>query len=165
MSCLADIASQIYLDLSEPDDISVPAIAYWLQTSIGKINTLLDTSYVYDETTGNFSPQLGTAEAEIYKKMYEVNFYGRQFRKNTGAAAHSEEVIEIKEGNRTVKAINKNEIAKNYLAAQKEANKELTDLIQSYRMNAADPRQTLVVDDHDFGYGTSSFGFWRSRMD
>lgn len=162
--CITDIAQEIYLDeLAEPDDVSVPAIAHWLQVKIGNLNNLLDTTFSYSAGDNSFSPELNSVEVDIYKKMYVVDYIGRQIKKYTGAGAYdSEQVIEFKEGNRTTKLNPKTNNSKIFLEYQKELKSDLLLAIHAYKMNLSDPRQSIIPEDGCCdGFGESEF--WRTR--
>lgn len=160
---IADLSREIFEDLGSPDDISLPAISFWLGTesNLGKLNTLLDTEFTIIDN--EISRPLNSQEQAIYKHLYQIQYIKRQFNKNTGAAAYAGEVIEIKEGNRTVKGINKNDVAKTLNAYLKDLNLELIQLIQSYKLNLADPRQTAIVEDGYVSISDPPWTHWRDR--
>lgn len=141
MSALVDIADEIYRELDEPEDVSIASISYWLTSNVGKLNGLIDieVSVVNNE----FSPEIDNDQKVILKKLYEIHYYQRQIKKNLGAASYSS-FSEVKEGNRTVRRVNKNEIAKTYKLMVTDLNDELIQLLIAYRMNRADPMQLYV---------------------
>ena len=152
---VTDIANEIYLEWGEPNDISIPSISYYLIHNIGKLNIRIDSCY--EIVNEEISPELGETQKQIYKKIYEVEYLKRRVNNALGAASLSS-VQTIKDGARTVTKFNKNEIAKTYLSAQKDAAEELTQLVLGYKANNADPRESRVVDDE--GYYTDSGASW-----
>lgn len=140
---VTDIANEIYKELGEPSDAAIPAIAFWLLSNIGKLNNLLDTEYFILEAS--ISPDLGESEKTIYKLLYEIAYYNRQVNKNLGAAAYTS-IMEVKEGNRTVKRTNKNDVAKTYRSVVGDLNSDLEGQVLSYKMNRADPLQIIVAN-------------------
>lgn len=160
---VAALAAEIYLDLGSPDNVSEAAIETWLATesNLGKLNTLLDTDFLI--VAGEISPDLNYSEQAIYKLLYQIQYTKRQININTGAAAYVGEVLEIKEGNRTIKGINKNDIAKTLNTFLKDINEEILTLVQAYRLNLADPRQTAILEDGNTNIGDSPWTYWRDR--
>lgn len=133
---LLDLASNIfYSDLLETSDTSVVKILSWLIAHIGDLNIRLSTKIVI---AGNdASPELTDAQAAVYIVIYLYNYYIRQMNASMGAAQFS--VIEVGEGDSTVRYVNKNEIAKNFrgLAADTLAN--LNKVCLEYKQNTALP--------------------------
>lgn len=140
---LQDLAEELFYELSEPTDTSVPAILFWLTSNIGRLNNLLDTEYSI--VSNEASPELGDSEGVIYKLLYMMHYYTRQINKNLGAAAYVS-ISEVKEGNRTVKRTNKTEIAKNYRGVVTDLNDDLMAQVLNYKMNRADPA-SIIVDN------------------
>lgn len=138
---VASIADEIFRELGEPDDITVPTISFWLTSNIGKLNNLIDAEY--EIVDSEISPELEEDEKAIYKTLYFIYYYNRQVSKNLGAAAYTS-VMEVKEGNRTVKRTNKNDIAKTYRGLVADYNDELQAQVLNYKMSHADPNQLLV---------------------
>lgn len=138
---VVDIADEIYRELGEPDDISIPSVSFWITTNIGKLNNLLDTDYAI--VNSEIEPNLGESEKTILKLIYMIYYFNRQVNKNLGAAAYNS-VLELREGNRTVKVANKNDIAKNYRTVIADYNDELMTQLLNYKMNRSDPHQFVV---------------------
>ena len=138
---VADIADEIFRELGEPEDVSIPSISFWLTSNIGKLNNLIDTAYVIEDE--EISPAIADDEKAIYKLLYIISYYSRQVNKNLGAAAYST-ILEVKEGNRTVRRANKNDIAKTYRSLVSDYNEDLMAQVLNYKMNRADP-DSLVV--------------------
>lgn len=150
---ITELADIIFRDL-ESEDISIPTIDFWLRNNIGQLNSRLDTSF--EITNNDFSPSLSEEEKDIFKAMYKIYWLNRLIKNNLGAAAYAGEVTQIKEGNRTVIGTNKNDVAKTYVALKKDATQDLNFLIQAYKFNRADPRESKVVEDCDCFYGVDS---------
>lgn len=150
---LVDLANEIFIELEEPSDLTIPSISFYLQTNIGKLNGLLDISVVIVD--GDFSPALNSEEQVIYKQLFEVYYYGKLLKKSLGASAYdTNSIIEVKEGNRTVKKMNKNEVAKTLRQVKKDAEETLLMLVGVYRHNRSDPSQVIVWDDRMEDGGT-----------
>ena len=148
---LADLIDR-EITLSE---VAVPVIDFWLRNNIGQLNSRLDTAVII--TDNDFSPQLNEEEKDIFKAIYQIYWLNRLIKNNLGAAAYAGEVTQIKEGNRTIVGTNKNDVAKTYLFLKKDAVQELNFLIQAYKFNRSDPRESKVVDNCNY-YGNGYYG-------
>jgi len=138
---LTELATKIFDDLGAPEDTSEAAILSWLQTSLGKLNTLIDADYVVEG--GDASPELGDEEAMLYQSVYLIAYYQRQISKNLGAAAYVS-VAEVKEGNRTVRRTNRTEIAKTYRGLLADTQQDLSMALLAYKMNRSEPLDVYV---------------------
>jgi|SRR6056300_331455 len=143
MAKIVDIAAQIHEELGEPSDMTIASISFWLQTNLGELNVLLNSDFVLgdDLEVGG----LGVEEAAILKKMYECYFYGKRYKENLGATG-TDNIIQITSDGSSVKKLNKNEIAKNYLAAQKDCKQDLNMMIKRYKRLVFKP-VNIVGDD------------------
>lgn len=137
---VTNIADEIYREL-DSNDIAIPSIAFWLRSNVGKLNNLIDTEYTI--VSSEFFPELGESEKAIFKLLYMIYYYNRHVNKNLGAAAYVS-IMEVKEGNRTVKRTNKTDIAKTYRNLVADYNEELLGQLLNYKMNRADPVQFIV---------------------
>ena len=79
---IVDIADEIYRELGEPTDVSISSIAFWLRTNLGKLNILINKTYVIntlDLEVDAISPETFTiTEKSIFKKVYNIHYYDRQ---------------------------------------------------------------------------------------
>ena len=48
---VVDIADEIYRELGEVTSLSIPAIAFWVRTNIGALNSFINTTYSINTTT------------------------------------------------------------------------------------------------------------------
>lgn len=148
-----DIADEIYRELDQPDDVTVPSLAFWLSTNIGQLNTLLNLNTVVGENE-QFEPELTIEESAIFKQIYILNYYSRKIRSNLGEAGYT--ATSVTEGDRSVRVVSKNEIAKSYHSLRKDSQLELATLVASYKINHAVPRQVLESMDDEYA-GTDPF--------
>jgi hypothetical protein len=85
---IVDIADEIYRELGAPPDISIPSVAFWLRTNLGKLNILINKRYTIntlDLEVDAISPETFTiTEKAILKKMYNISYYDRQIIKLIG---------------------------------------------------------------------------------
>ncbi|MEK6880998.1 MAG: hypothetical protein AABY22_15375 [Nanoarchaeota archaeon] len=133
MNTCISIAEEIYRSLSEPSDISSGSISLWLKDAIGSLNNLILTDFSIDTASGNeIIPALTDAEKSIIKKLYLIHYYTVFVSKNLGAASY-DSVIEVDSDGAKVRLVNKNEIAKTYIALRKDETEELNKLITGYK--------------------------------
>ena len=78
---IVDIADELYRELTEPCDLSIPAISFWLRSNIGMLNNLISTEYFVDETSleifqkiCDVDTEIGDDEKVIFKKLYMIFF-------------------------------------------------------------------------------------------
>ena len=85
---IVDIADEIYRELGEPSDVSIPSVAFWLRTNLGKLNILINKRYTIntlDLEVDAISPETFTiTEKSIFKKIYNIHYYDRQIIKLIG---------------------------------------------------------------------------------
>lgn len=146
---IVDLATELYDELGEPVDISIPSIAYWLRSNIGDLNILINKKFYIDETSLEIASEdtdiFGNVEKSIFKMIYSIHYYERLFR-NALYAATQDSVISISDEGSSVTKINKNELAKNYAALRKQINDELNVLTKNYNLNEAKPLQVAGDD-------------------
>ena len=46
-----DIAQEIYRELDEPSDLTIPVIAFWIRSNVGELNNHLDTAFKINDTS------------------------------------------------------------------------------------------------------------------
>lgn len=142
-----DISIEIFKELSEPSDISVAAISFWIRSNVGSLNNLIGTEYTLNaESLYEFSPDIGEREKSILKKMYAIYYYGKKVLSNLGAAASSS-LLEVTSDGATVRQINKNEISKTYLALKNNEQEDLDKLVFGYKGDAVSPLQVTGDDN------------------
>jgi hypothetical protein len=161
---VADLARNIFMELGEPTDISIPSISFWLISNIGQLNNLIDEEFTIESS--QIVPEISDNQGVIFAKLYEIYYIKRQVKANLGAAAYSS-VTEVREGNRTVRVTSKNEIAKTYQLTLRDVQDELDQLLLSYKMNQARPRQVAVLnpiiyEDCNAGFGSCGCNRCRS---
>jgi hypothetical protein len=142
---IVDMAQELYFELGQPTDLSVPAISYWLRNNIGVLNNRLNKDIVIDDSTLELYPNLGEAEKAIYKKIYECYFYDLKI-KQTLNSINNDTLLEVTDGGGTVRRINRNETSKIYLEAKKQSFSELEVMVRDYNINDAGPLQVAGDD-------------------
>lgn len=145
---VTEIADEIYRELGEPSDISIPVIAFWLRSNIGSLNNLINEVFSVQESDLeiiNADGAISIDAASILKRLYDINYYQRKYIANLTTMS-SESILEVKDGNRTVRKINRNEIGKTILEAKASAQHILDNLVSSYKISKSIPRQVAGDD-------------------
>lgn len=154
---VTEIADEVYRELGEPSDISIPVIAFWLRTNVGALNNLINESFSVGESDleiTNADGAISMDAASILKRLYDVNYYQRKYISNLTTMS-SELLLEVKDGNRSVRRINRNEVGKTILEAKASAQKILDTLVSSYKISKSAPRQVAGDDTVQGSYNGS----------
>lgn len=149
---IVDIADELYRELAEPCDLSIPAISFWLRSNIGILNNLISTDYFVDDITlevyqkiCDVNTEIGDDEKVIFKKLYMIHYYDVKVRSVLGAASN-DSVREVVSDGARVRKYNKNDLSKTYISAKKESVEELNNLVHAYKISKSSPRQ-IAGDD------------------
>ena len=141
---ILDVSDEIYRELDKPSDLTAIAINFWLRTNIGKLNSLLNTSYSIDSTY-EVTPELGEKEKDVFKAIYMVHYYDKKLRAQLGAAG-LETVVEVESDGARVRRVNKTELGKVFLQAKKDEQDALNRLITAYKLSLVEPLQVAGDD-------------------
>ena len=161
---VVNIADELFRELGQPSDLSIPAISYWLRTNIGQLNNHANESYrlneipdgheiVADALDKDRKPivvEISEEAKAVLKKMYVIHFYENKLRSNL-AAAGTDTVISVADDGSNIRKINKNEVSKVYLNIIKNEIDELRKLIYAYQRSQGQPLQ-VAGDDTIAGY-------------
>lgn len=128
---VANIASELFSELGEPEDINIPVIAYWLRTNLGRLSAYSCTSFTIDSNF-EITPDLTHTEKDILKTLYVIYRYGVLIRKNLGEASISS-LIEVDSDGSKIRRTSKNDIAKTYIEVKKMAEDDLKMLLNDYK--------------------------------
>ncbi len=145
---ITDCASNLYLDLEEPDDLSVAAIVAGMRAKIGTLNNLIYTNFSLDtalEIVDENGVQIGETEAAILTSIYLIVYLGRKIRQNLGAAS-VDSILEASSDGGVIRLQNKNELAKSYIQLKKDEEENLRILVNSYKQHKSTPRQVAGDD-------------------
>jgi len=146
---IVDVADEIYREMSEPSDLSIASIAFWLRTNIGDLNITINKDYIINETTLEVeSPTeeaFGVMEKSIFKMLFSIHYYERLLRNALGAAS-VDGTVEVDQNGFRAKKVNKNELAKTYAELRKQISDELMELTKNYNLNEAKPLQVAGDD-------------------
>lgn len=146
---VVDVADELYREMGEPADLSIPSIAWWLRVNIGELNITINKAYTINETTLEIEvpsgDSFGDAEKSIFKMLFSIHYYERLLRNALGAAS-TDSTIEIDQNGFRARRINKNELAKTYAQLRKQINDELIELTKNYNLNENRPLQVAGDD-------------------
>mgnify|MGYP003122229033 FL=1 len=163
---VVDIADEIYRELGEPSTLSIPAIAFWVRTNIGALNSLINSTYslnattleleqtVSDDTGADVTLEIGDSERAIMKKMYMVHYYDQQIRSNITTLG-TDTVISVSDDGSSVTKVNRNEINKVYHQIKKQEHEELKELINAFKLSKSIPIQVAGNDTVEGRYRLS----------
>ena len=150
---VVDIADDVYRELGSPTSLSIPAIAFYIRSAVGALNSYINEEYfIY---TGNLeivkdvdgsNIEIGEEESSILKKMYLVHYYDSKIRTNL-TALDADTIIEVTDQGSSVRKINKNEQGKIYAGVRNILSVELKEMIASYKLNDVQPLQVAGDDD------------------
>lgn len=151
---IVDVANEVYMELSEPTTLSIPAIAFWLRSNVGNLNARLNGSY---DLGADFeiTPDLGLKEKDIFKKLYMIHYYDSQLRSSLGAAS-TDTWVEISSDGTSVRRVNKIQQSQTYQTAKKIEIEELEKLVSAYKVSAAAPIQVAGTDTIEGYYSPST---------
>ena len=172
MGQIDDIASNIYTtEFNDETDASVISqkkteIAAWLETNIGQLNILINTSFRVD-SSNDVCPILKDEEIAIFIQLYLKAFYKRTARVALKTASSSSssssssgdpalltsDWTELREGDsvikRTAQVASPQEqvkVANAYSAYSGEADVKAIELVHAYNMYRSSPRQVAGKD-------------------
>jgi len=158
---VVDLANQIWLENASPTDTSIPAIAFWIKTNLGKLNSLTYESFVVDPTTqeifnGGWGTQaipqnaLYSLAANIIKHMYKVYRTDLDIRATINSLSN-DTVLEAGDENFKIKKVNRTEVLKVLTQIKKDTLEELEKMVHYYRSYNGSP-DAISGDDTVYGY-------------
>jgi hypothetical protein len=152
---VVDIADDIYRDLGEPDDTSIPPIAYWLRNNVGKLNSAINKQYYVDDTSLEIlqidpndpakTEEIGADEVTIFKIIYSIHYWDLTIRKQS-LSYNTHKALEITSDGHTVRLVSPTEVGKNLASVRRMLADDLKTWTTWYRVSRATPRQ-VVGDD------------------
>ena len=157
---VVDIADEIFRELASPTSLSIPAIAYWVRSNIGTLNSYLNTTYAINATSFEIeqgtdtTTEIGEQEKAIIKKMYMVHFYDTKIRGSL-IAMDTDTVVEVSDQGSSVRKLNRNEISKTLNSTRNSEYETLVTLINAYKSSKSTPLQVAGDDTVEGTYGTN----------
>jgi len=165
---IVDIADDVYKELGEPSTISVPAVAFWLRSNIGRLNNALNCAYSIHPTSleiqnkiDDIATDIKIEEAAVLKKMYVIHYYDILIRNNLSSAS-TDSVVEVSSDGMRVRKTSKTEIVRQLTVTKRMEVEELNRMINYYKTNKAAPRQVAGDDTvkgiyRGIGDGTNNY--------
>ena len=147
MAILEDLAKEI-MDCEFDGDTSLnslQSIECWLESNLGLLNTMINTSYCVD------APELDSEAQAIYKQLYLYNYYSKKARNALRGimACQSDtdgDIASLTDGESRVTFTNKNESAKVIRGLANDSKASLDKLVASYNMYQSEPRQVGGIE-------------------
>jgi len=146
-------------ELDCPSNVSPVSISGWVTSSytLGKLNAL--TASCFSGVSGCPMPTLNGNEFAILGEMYKVKHYSNLANSNLGVGG-SRKVLELREGDSTIRWQNETSTAKEYVNMSKQAQKNVDTLSRSYRNNGG---QISSIDFYNIDRGGNGHLDTRSR--
>lgn len=145
MSRLIDLANSIYINEFDSSNITLESISGWLETNLGQLNNSIYSSFsgVSGEVSG-----LNLEEQNIYKEMFLYHYYQKQTRNTIRGIANDTNgnILSVRDGDNAITFVNKNEVSKVYKSLAEDSYNKMQDLIHSYNVYQAGPRQVGGIE-------------------
>lgn len=151
---VVDIGDEIYRELGNPNDVTIPVVVNWLKTNVGALNNLINANFYIKPQSGEITQlisgseieeEIGDNEKSIFKKMYSIYFYEKRMRENVGVGS-MEQAVEVSSNGMTVRKTNKTEVVRYLGEIKKQEHIELNEMVYAYKMNMCSPRQVAGDD-------------------
>ena len=163
---VVDIADEIYRELGSVTTLSIPAIAYWVRSNIGTLNSYINTNYAISDTyeIEDTSVEIGEQEKAILKKMYYVYYYDVKLRAAL-VTMDTDTVVEVSDQGSRVRKLNRNEISKTLGSVRNTEYQALLTLINAYKLNKSTPLDVAGDDTVEGFYPSVGSVFNRTDAD
>jgi hypothetical protein len=149
--------NNIYNELGEPVDYSPQKITSWIldNANLGKLNNLIGTCFsgiAYTNDCGNVTgygidPAIKNDQLAVYKMLFDYEYFRNEARNvSKSSSTKGSDWTDLKEGDSTIKKINKNEISKNLRTMSRDAKEDLDKAVKMYLKYNAVPDQ-IAGDD------------------
>ena len=156
---VANIATEIFLENASPTDTSIPAIAFWIRSNVGRLNAMLYEQFYVDPSTfeicrycGQTIYEIGSMGAAVIKLMFKAYRTDLDIR-NMLTSAITDTVLKVTDQEFSVEKLNKSELLKTLTQFKKDTLKELQELVHNYRSYHGEPSQ-VAGDDTVQGHYT-----------
>lgn len=147
---IVDIADEIFRELHQPTEVSIPQIAFWIRVNVGTLNNSINTCYTIDTNTLEINPDPGIEEKSILKRLYVIHYYDLRVRAALGAAS-TDPVVEVTSDGASVRKLNRNQTSQLFLTLKKQEADDLNRLVASYKLSKSTPIQ-VAGDDTVAGF-------------
>lgn len=124
---------------------SLQSIEAWLETNLGMLNALINTSFCVE------AQELDSEAQAVYRQAYLHHYYSKKTRNALrGIVASSgdcsADIVSLNDGDSKVTFVNKNESAKVIRGIANDAKSNLDILVNKYNMYQSEPRQVSGID-------------------
>lgn len=156
---VVDIANEIYLENSSASDTSIPAIAYWIRSNIGRLNVITYEDFYVNDTTleilDSSGIEISYLATSILKTIYRTYRIDLDIRAHLTAISN-DSILEASDEGFRVKKINRSELLKTLTLLKKDTLAELTNLAHNYHSLKGLPSQ-IAGDDTEKGIYTHNY--------
>ena len=133
---IVDIANSIWLENDSPKEISIPAVAYWIRTNLGKLNSILYEDFCLNQVTLEIqncnSNGINDRAVMILKVLFRLYMADLDIRKMIHSSTR-DTILKATDQEFSIEKINKSELLKTLTTIKKDTLKELWDLVHTYR--------------------------------
>jgi hypothetical protein len=148
---IIDLGQAIYDEIGDTTNISLPSIITYLRNNVGRLNALLNTTYIIDPNSleiingSDNITLIGLMESAIYAQLYEVYYFQRRANAMLGAAS-IDTVIQYQTDGGSIRLLDRNQIAKTYAQLKKEAEDILYKMVNRYKFYTTQAVQIVGED-------------------
>ena len=153
---LEDLASGIVVTEFDSDTgiATVANVSGWLYENLGQVNTYLYTDFSGANASGMYGV-MDTEAQNVLKELYLSNYYNKQARNAlrgiVDSSVSGDNVLSLRDGERSVTFINRNEVSKVYKGMASDCMEKVTRMAAQYNIYQAQPRQLGGIDASGIG--------------
>lgn len=144
MSIISGLATEIFQNEFESNHETIPRsyIQAWLESNLGSLNSMINTSYSGAEA------ELDLESQAIYKNLYLSSYYAKQASASLRGVVGNggSDVLSIKDGNSAVTFANRNEIAKVFKNLSDTYMSQAERLSHQYNIYQSEPLQVAGLE-------------------
>ncbi len=143
MSVLGDLSQDISDNEfdSDTDIATTTSISGWLEANLGRLNSLIYTTY------SGSGADLDLEAQSIHKELYLNHHYAKQSRNSLrGITRSTGEILSISDQNNSITFVNRNEVSKVYRGLASDSQARINSLVAHYNIYQAEPLQVGGIE-------------------
>ena len=126
---------------SDTDIATTTAISGWLEANLGRLNSLIYTSY------SGSGADLDLEAQSIHKELYLHHYYAKESRNSLrGITRSTGEILSISDQNNSITFVNRNEVSKVYRGLASDSQARIDRLVAHYNIYQAEPLQVGGIE-------------------
>jgi hypothetical protein len=149
---ISEIAINILDDLGNPSGVTFEYVTGWLDSNIGRLNNIINSSF---ESSGDYFTETGILttndEEVILKDIFLERYYQRKATENLGATSY--DWISITNEDGSIRRVTKSDLAKQYSALSRDARDRVKDNAKEYKISKSRPMQIIDNGERVTSYG------------